>query len=94
MPNSSFIKEHGMEKFIEQQKKRIALLKTMLEHFDEGRSKSFYCIAVALLSIESLEKSLDKVEKSDDVKIRARALKEILNEIAFKEEIELKLRKK
>ncbi|MCK4310774.1 MAG: DUF3795 domain-containing protein, partial [Methanomicrobia archaeon] len=67
--NLNFIKEKGIEKFIEQQKKRIKLLETMMNHFDEGRSKSFYCIATALLSIESLEKSLNNVEKSEDVKI-------------------------
>jgi len=88
--NLNFIKEKGIERFIEQQKKRIKLLETMLNDYDEGRSKSFYCLATALLSIESLEKSLNNVEKSDNIKIRAKNLKKILNEIG----VELKLRKK
>ncbi len=92
--NLNFIKEKGIEKVIEQQKKRIKLLETMMNHFDEGRSKSFYCIATALLSIESLEKSLNNVEKSEDLKIRAKNLKKILNEMASREGVELKLRKK
>lgn len=93
MSNQDFIKEHGIKEFIKQQKKRIKLLEAMLESFDEGRSKSFYCLAATLLSTESLEKSLDEIEKSCDVKIRARVLKEILNETAVKEGVELKLRK-
>jgi len=92
--NLNFIKENGIEKFIERQKKRIKLLETMLNDYDEGRSKSFYCIATALLSIESLEKSLNNVEKSDNIKIRAKNLKKILNEMASRKGVELKLRKK
>jgi hypothetical protein len=92
--NLNFIKENGIERFIEQQKKRIKLLEIMIKNFDDGRSKSFYCIASALLSIESLEKSLNNVEKSEDVKIRAKNLKKILDEMASKEGVELKLRKK
>ncbi len=37
---------------------------------------------------------MNEVEQSDDNKTRARALKKSLNEIAVKEKIELKLRKK
>jgi len=39
--NLNFIREHGVEKFAEQQIKRIGLLETMLKNFDDGRSKSF-----------------------------------------------------
>ena len=79
---------------MEQQKKRIELLKTMLKQFDDGRSKSFYCLASTLLPIESLEKSLYEVEKSDDIKMSAKKLKTNLNEKASQEGDELTLRKK
>ncbi len=94
MPNLGFIKEHGIRKFITKQEKQIKLLEILLKYFDDGRSKSFYCIAVTILPIKSIEKSLKEVEQSDDNKTRARALKKSLNEIAVKEKIELKLRKK
>jgi hypothetical protein len=42
MPNLNFIKKHGIEKFVGQQKKRIELFKTMIESFDDGRSRSFF----------------------------------------------------
>lgn len=100
--NLDFIKEHGVEEFIEQQKKRIELLLTMLKHFDDGRSKSFYCIATTLLSIKDLRSALDNAEQkikedkgeSDDTKTRAKLLKGFLNDIAAREGIELTLRKK
>jgi len=101
-PNMNFIKEYGLEKFIELQRERIKLLQTMLKSFDEGRSKSFYCLAATLLSIGVLEKSLENSKRSikenkiesDDIKTRARILRRFLEESAAGEGVELKLRKK
>jgi hypothetical protein len=97
MPNLNFIKEHGIEKFAEQQKKRIMLLEIMIENFNDGRSRSFYCKATALLDLKNLEDSLDKAIqrirsdniKPDDTKIITKILKEIINEIALKNDVEL-----
>ncbi len=101
MSNLNFIKEYGVKKFIDQQEKRIRLLEIMLENYNDGRSKSFFCKAAALLNLTSLENSLgdasQKIKvnniKSNDVKIRANILKNILNEVAFKERIELTKRR-
>ena len=100
--NLDFIREHGVEKFIESQKKRIELLEIMLKRFDDGRSKSFYCIATTLLSIEDLEKSLENSEQKiredkigmKDIKTTSKILKGFLNKVADGDGIELKLRKK
>jgi hypothetical protein len=97
MPNLNFIKEHGIVKFIEKQKKRIQLLEAMIENFDDGRARSFFCKAATLLDLIDLRNSLDntiqKIKtdkiKQDDVKNKARILKTILNEIALKEGVEL-----
>ena len=85
MPNLNFIKEHGIKKFIEQQKKRIELLETMINNFDDGRSRSFFCKATALLDLKNLGNSLDeatrkiKADNIRDVKIKAKVLKNVLN---------------
>ena len=87
MPNLNFIKEHGIEAFIEQQRKRIGLLETMIENFDDGRSRSFFCRAAALLDVTNLEGSLAEATrriKTADIKSRAKILKEIINETAVK----------
>ncbi|KAF5430138.1 hypothetical protein C5S39_08085 [Candidatus Methanophagaceae archaeon] len=99
--NLKFIKENGMAKFIEQQERRIELLEIMLKQFDEGRSKSFYCIAATLLPITDLEDSLENCEQKlkadkiglDDAKTKPKILKGVLNDFAAREGIELKLRK-
>jgi hypothetical protein len=97
MPNLNFIKEHGIERFIEQQKKRIKLLETMIKNFDDGRSRSFFCKAATLLDLTDLQSSLDKaiqkIEtdkiKQNDVKNKAQILKVILTEFALKKGVEL-----
>ena len=55
MRNHNFIKEHGIKDFITRQKKRIKLLERMIENFDDGRSRSFFCRATCLLEVTSLE---------------------------------------
>jgi len=102
MPNLNFIKKHGIEKFVGQQKKRIKLLETMIENFDDGRSRSFFCKAVTLLDLTSLENSFDAASKkikadnieSNDIKTKAKILKSILNEIALKKGVELVKKKR
>jgi len=97
IPNLNFIREHGMKIFIEQQRSRIDLLETMIKDFDDGRSRSFFCRAAALLDLASLKNSLDSTKqklktdnvKSGDRKIKAKILREILDEFAVKEAVEL-----
>jgi len=101
-PNLISIRKHGIEKFIEEQRRRIGLLETMLKEFDDGRSKSFYCIASTLLPIVDLETSLNKAKekirsdkiKQDDIRRRTKTLKSFLEDFAARERIDLKLRKK
>lgn len=86
----NFIKEYGIEKFIEQQEKRIKILETMIADFDDGRSRSFFCKAATFLELTSLKSSLDKATQKiktdninpNDLKNKAKILKEILNELS------------
>jgi hypothetical protein len=100
--NLDFIRTHGVDNFMKQQNRRIGMLETMLQHFDDGRSRSFYCIAATLLPIEDLEASLAKARKEvvaskikpDDIKSKAKILRGFLNVCAAGGRIELKLRKR
>ena len=97
--NLKEIKKIGLEKFIEQQKKRINFLEFALNDYNEGRSKSFYCIASALLSISFLESCKKTIkqkisnENIINIKEKSKMLKEILNKGAIEEKVDLKLRK-
>jgi hypothetical protein len=93
IPNLNFIKEYGIEKFIEQQKKRIKILEIMIDGFNDGWSRGFFCKVTALLDLTSLRSSLDKANqkiktekiKQNDAKNKARIIKTIFNEIAQEE---------
>ena len=99
--NQNFIKEYGLAKFLEQQYKRIGLLGTMLEQYDDGNCKSYYCLAAALISLDNLQRALIKAEQEikehsidkADLKNKAKVLKEVLAQFANEENVELKLRK-
>ncbi|MFX1274290.1 MAG: DUF3795 domain-containing protein [Promethearchaeota archaeon] len=101
LSNLRLIKEMSIEKFVENQEKRIKLLELMLNQFNDGRSKSFFCIAVTLISIDGLNNILQACEqqiKADhisisDLKSRSKILKGLLRDQAAKDGIELKLRK-
>jgi len=75
---------------------REELLKEMLQEFNEGRSKSYYCIAATVLDIDELKMALDeamKVSGEMDIKRRSGCLHSILDEIAGQKGYYLKLRK-
>jgi hypothetical protein len=88
MPNLTFIKKHGLEKFLKQQKVRMTFLKTMIDKYDDGRSKGHYCRASALLDPRKLKSSIEiatlkvKAEhiKQNDFKAKAKILRAVLDE--------------
>lgn len=92
----AFVQKNGIEEFEKMQKKRERLLKEMLQEFNEGRSKSFYCLAATVLETGELEKALAEARKNSaglEIKERSKALHSLLDEIATNRNYCLKLRK-
>ncbi len=95
LPNLYFIKEHGVKKFIQQQRKRIKLLETMIDQFDDGRSRSFFCRAALFHDSTALANSIAKATKMirktkikrNDMKSKANVLKTMINDIPFAEQL-------
>ena len=91
-----FIKKDGISEFEKIQSHREYLLKEMLKDFNEGRSKSYYCIAATVLEIEELKEAISQAKKESnclDVKDKSKVLHLILDSIARKKGYCLKLRK-
>jgi len=61
--NICFIQKNGVKEFEKLQKIRETLLKEMLDNFDEGRSKRYYCIAATILEIDELREALSEAKK-------------------------------
>jgi hypothetical protein len=91
-----FIQKNGISEFEKIQKNKEHLLKMMLKDFNEGRSKSYYCIAATVLEIEELKEVLTQVKKKTnglDIKEKSKVLHTILNDIAQTKNYCIKLRK-
>ena len=95
--NLDFIKIHGINKFIDLQKARMNILSDFLNNYNDGRSKSFFCISCSLLPLDELKKAHRFIYNHTDlneVKDKNRVLKEQLQVIADNLGIELKLNAK
>lgn len=92
----AFVLEHGVAEFVHQQKEREMALEAMLDEFNAGRSKSYYCIASTVLEIDELHKALRLArEQTMDMALKEKdeTLHSILNQIAKEKGYLLKLRK-
>ncbi|MFH0920735.1 MAG: hypothetical protein V1913_10265 [Fibrobacterota bacterium] len=95
--NLDFIRRNGMGRFIEQQKIRMNILMDFLANYDDGRSKSLFCISCALLPLDKLQetrKFMDKLDDSFAVKEKNKQLKNRLQMIAETMDIQLRLNNK
>ncbi|HUS78335.1 MAG TPA: DUF3795 domain-containing protein [Patescibacteria group bacterium] len=100
--NLERIRTRGLEPFLVEQMRRMDLLEEMLAYFNDGRSKSFYCIAATLLPVPDLESAIEEARRAaskeglneEDFKARAKILKALLRGHADADGVELKLRKK
>ncbi|MBW6479308.1 MAG: DUF3795 domain-containing protein [Bacteroidales bacterium] len=95
--NLSFIKDNGIEPFIENQKIRIDILMDLLTHYDDGRSKSFFCLSCALIPAKKLEEILafaHSLKGELELKEKSKLIKNTMTGIAASEQLELKLNKK
>jgi hypothetical protein len=91
--NHETIKADGIDRFLSFQAERISILEAMLAGFDDGRSKSYFCLAAALLQIMQIRSSIDKAAGEKDKKSKAKALKSLLQEHADSSGIRLSLDK-
>jgi hypothetical protein len=94
LSNLRCIREEGIEEFVRRQRKRIDLLETMIDRCDDGRSRSFFCRAAALLDPGELKQSLGKAKREiargrSDARQRAKVLRERLAEAGVRQGIDL-----
>lgn len=95
--NIESIRKEGITNFLERQNERMGILNHLLTHYDDGRSKSFYCLSCALLPVHTLWETQAIAESLQDdlvLKEKADRLKKSLTETAASLYINLRLRKK
>jgi hypothetical protein len=95
--NFSFIREHGIKEFARLEMEKLKFLEYLLNNYDEGRSKSFYCTSCQLVPLDKLKKTLDQAEagitRETPPKDKAKVVRAAISNMAESLEIDLKLRK-
>ena len=87
----------GMEAYQAELNEKIGILETLLEHYDDGRRKSFFCTAVNLLELEDVRAIMMQIAAEAPLEMplkeRAKAVSRLFDEMAVTRDISLKLRK-
>jgi hypothetical protein len=94
--NIASVARDGLESFVAEQRCRERLLNEMLDRFNEGRSKTYYCIAATVLDSAELQAAIDAASQasgSSDVRESSKALHTLLDEAAGRRSVTLALRK-
>ncbi len=94
--NIRFIRQRGIRAFEEAQERQCRLLEEMLAGYDDGRSKSFYCVAATVMEPGELEQALAQAGASTggmSVKEKAKEMRKILEGVAREKGYDLRLRK-
>lgn len=96
--NFDRIKKDGLDTYQKVLNEKIDILEELLSYYNDGRRKSFYCLAVNLLSIDDVRAVMEKVRSrvyaDDDIKEKAAAASGLFQEMADACGVNLKLRKK
>ncbi|MDO5422971.1 MAG: DUF3795 domain-containing protein [Eubacteriales bacterium] len=92
-------REMGVEAYQAEQKEKIQLLQWLLKNCNDGRKKTFFCVAVNLLDMETVKQTVeqarnDAVFETLSVKEKAILITERFRRAAEEQGILLKLRRK
>ena len=90
-------KRVGIETYAAELNVKMDCLKLLLEKYDDGRRKGFYCLAVNLLDLMDIAAVMERIEietnPSDPVKEKAKTAMRLFQAVADERNITLKLRK-
>lgn len=89
----------GIEQYNAEQQEKIQILSHLLSNYNDGRRKNFFCVAVNLLELSELQEALKQIQSNDELsalpfKAQCSYVVEVLQKIADKKNIKLKLIKK
>lgn len=88
----------GLDAYMTEQNTKVEILRYLLTNFNDGRRKSFFCIAVNLLDLQDLkivkEQIKNEIEPDTTLKEKSAAVVRLLQTMAEKRNITLRLRRK
>lgn len=92
------MRQMGIESYNEEQAKKVEILHTLMNEYNDGRRKTFYCVAVNLLPLQDIENVMNQIAedmsfKNYTIKEKAEEVFSLFQKIAFQQGISLKIRK-
>ena len=95
--NFAFIQKNGIEEFARLEIEKQKFLRQLIDNYNEGRSKGFYCVSCQLVPLDKLREALADAEieitENTDIKEKARIVRAAISSMADTLQIDLKLRK-
>lgn len=87
----------GIDAYMSEQKEKISILDKLLEGYDDGRRKGFFCLAVNLLELQHIRQVMEQIADAtmpeQPIKEKAAAAFQMFQRMAEQQNITLKLRK-
>lgn len=92
-------REIGIDAYNFEQKEKMKILDYLLSNFNDGRKKTFFCVAVNLLELSELQEALNQIKSNDSLSVmtekeRCTYVADVFRKIADRRKVELKLHKK
>ena len=86
----------GIYAYNREQTEKRKILDQLLKNYNDGRRKTFFCTAVNLLELSSLQQAMEQLRASGELTMNERSqyAVNVLQKLAGEKKIELKLRKK
>jgi hypothetical protein len=90
--------KNDIEKYKSELDEKIKILEFLLANYNDGRKKNYYCIAVNLFNLETLNSILENINKNVasqdiDMKSKIKLIINLFEEKAMEEGVEIRLRK-
>lgn len=89
----------GIAQYTLEQQEKIRILSHLLASYNDGRRKTFFCVAVNLLELSELQEAITELQSNEElaslpVKERSAYAVEVIQKIADKRNVKLKLIRK
>ncbi|WP_279070966.1 hypothetical protein [Faecalicoccus pleomorphus] len=93
------VQKIGIEQYNLEQQEKIKILCYLLDNYNDGRKKNFFCVAVNLLELSELKEAMKQIQQNDrlsvlSVKEQCSYIVDMFQKIADRRNIKLKLIKK
>ena len=93
------VQKIGIKQYNLEQQEKIKILCYLLDNYNDGRKKNFFCVAVNLLELSELKEAMKQIQQNDrlsvlSVKEQCSYIVDMFQKIADRRNIKLKLIKK